>query len=1050
VTAGQLRNFTAEELRELGFPLFSADTISKDLPTSKTQPVSFLVLETVEQAVRAGAGGPSEVDGHDTWIGTPATPARKLRNKLVPQFINSVCRSYFRISSHKEYASVLRKLLKRDPLLTFALQKAMRYLKAGENQSVSHVTPDPSGQTSSLFGMRITPCIWSAAGRSQAALLIEHNVPYNPAEVMPRLMRDYAVLSHVPAILTLIDFQGKVLYQNASSLAYMGDLLSVKYDNRLSEGLLRVLFMYDLHNLEQMLEDVLHGNEWQGVVQVPVSLRRYLAANHGSEMIDVNGSFTGAGPRPNNLNDDLDLDFQIGNSFTTRGLGAKHKKQQQKQTPGYLMGRAGPALQRNISVRESTLQQGRDSNGTPGGERSAGPGSVSGAQALAGHSNGSPGSAGPGRSSHAGDSHSPDENNSFTQQGMFGAQHNGANENQPQRKFMTLLDRADRNQRAAINTRTSVSVEAGAIVGNPNASYTLGADQPALPGQSAITPGPEADMLEPVDEDEDSYDEAQECYHEIHAIPLLDPVLDKQVIMLVQTDVTPRVELENKLADLTDAQLSMLEQLFPRHIIEYMLARVPSRGGRNLRDLANTHEQVMVLFCDVVGFTSMSKEVEPSQVMHFLNELYEGFDELVDEYDMYKLDIVGDCYIVVAGLIKEDQDGFVCVDEMDEDQVINNAVRIMQFAKAMLRESRPVLMPHNSEPVQLRIGIHTGPLVSGLVGAKMPKFTLFGDTINTASRMESTCRPGCVHVSDAFARLLPHEDWESTGGVQVKGKGMMQTYLWVPKLGEGAGGLSDLTEMDPESAVRNLRKSLSRMNSFTSVRSHRTVGGRGGDSRSSAGSAINPLVTILTNIRGGDDSDGGDLDRMGGDGGEGSGRQRSLARPVSARWSSVKHRQSHGGGGGLHSGDSDDGERPMMSSSRHNNRRPSEGFRLNSRRNGARRPSEGVSLRAARASAASGTTTDKRKSGHSTADVEEEEEGEDDDLPLTKFTSSSAHTHSAAAPKRVAAAGGSGQLPPRPGAGPHASPPPAPAPAPAPAAEQPEAGIESGDEMLLL
>lgn len=62
--------------------------------------------------------------------------------------------------------------------------------------------------------------------------------------------------------------------------------------------------------------------------------------------------------------------------------------------------------------------------------------------------------------------------------------------------------------------------------------------------------------------------------------------------MLVQTDVTPRVELENKLADLTDAQLSMLEQLFPRHIIEYMLARVPSRVSRNLRDLANTHEKV--------------------------------------------------------------------------------------------------------------------------------------------------------------------------------------------------------------------------------------------------------------------------------------------------------------------------------------------------------------------------------------------------------------------------------------------------------------------------
>lgn len=203
----------------------------------------------------------------------------------------------------------------------------------------------------------------------------------------------------------------------------------------------------------------------------------------------------------------------------------------------------------------------------------------------------------------------------------------------------------------------------------------------------------------------------------------------------------------------------------------------------------------------------------------------------------------------------------------------------MAFAKAVLRQSRPVLMPHNQEPVQLRIGVHTGPLVSGLVGAKMPKFTLLwvaevggggqglplgggaargepsalhglrlapplqlppavaqrplpgfalvwvaalvgvrgwgcfrlvwlaprcssgsgsgspmrslpprcpgpirplpltlpspicslcsGDTMNTASRMESTCKPGCVHVSEAFAKLLPHESWEPTGGVQV-------------------------------------------------------------------------------------------------------------------------------------------------------------------------------------------------------------------------------------------------------------------------------------------
>ena len=92
-----------------------------------------------------------------------------------------------------------------------------------------------------------------------------------------------------------------------------------------------------------------------------------------------------------------------------------------------------------------------------------------------------------------------------------------------------------------------------------------------------------------------------------------------------------------------------------------------------------------------------------------------------------------------------------------------------------------VLMPHNQTPVLLRIGIHTGSLVSGLVGSKMPKFTLFGDTMNTASRMESNCRPGCIHVSETFAHLLPKERWESTGGVEVKGKGLMNTFLYVPK-----------------------------------------------------------------------------------------------------------------------------------------------------------------------------------------------------------------------------------------------------------------------------
>ncbi|GIL79504.1 hypothetical protein Vretifemale_8788, partial [Volvox reticuliferus] len=208
---------------------------------------------------------------------------------------------------------------------------------------------------------------------------------------------------------------------------------------------------------------------------------------------------------------------------------------------------------------------------------------------------------------------------------------------------------------------------------------------------------------------------------------------------------------------------------------------------RDCTPLATTHSEVTLLFADIPGFTPMCNEVEPRQTMTLLNELYSRYDALLDEYGVYKVETIGDCYFVAGGLMREDEDGMTAVCDRSSKEDPLHAERVLAFAKAMLVAARQVVMPTNGQPVEIRVGLHTGPVVSGVVGTRMPRFCLFGDTVNTASRMESTGVPGAIHASAATFRRLPRTEqakWKPTGGIQVKGKGLMQTYLWMPSAAE--------------------------------------------------------------------------------------------------------------------------------------------------------------------------------------------------------------------------------------------------------------------------
>ena len=206
-----------------------------------------------------------------------------------------------------------------------------------------------------------------------------------------------------------------------------------------------------------------------------------------------------------------------------------------------------------------------------------------------------------------------------------------------------------------------------------------------------------------------------------------------------------------------------------------------SLGG----SVAQMHQEVTILFTDIVGFTAMSQTVAPQQVMEFLHELFVLFDELVGRDSLlWKVETIGDAFMVASGLegvrTKSRELAISDPSSIGSSVCLCPATAAVLFGKSALAEARTLTMP-NSMQCQIRAGVHTGDVCSGVVGTKMPRYCLFGDTVNTASRMESSGVPGRMQISEATHALVCGDDsgfcWDERGYVEVKGKGKLKTYL---------------------------------------------------------------------------------------------------------------------------------------------------------------------------------------------------------------------------------------------------------------------------------
>lgn len=197
-------------------------------------------------------------------------------------------------------------------------------------------------------------------------------------------------------------------------------------------------------------------------------------------------------------------------------------------------------------------------------------------------------------------------------------------------------------------------------------------------------------------------------------------------------------------------------------LLNILPRKIAQRLKAGEEHIADAFPNVSVLFADMVGFTAMSRTMTASALVEVLGDLFSRFDLITEKHGLEKIKTIGDCYMLAGGV----------PDPMDEHAhaVIDAAIEFCTALEEMRERTGGAL--------RMRIGVHSGPIVAGVIGLRKFTYDLWGDTVNVASRMESTGEPGRIHVSVNTANLIKNDfKLESRGSIEVKSLGQVETFF---------------------------------------------------------------------------------------------------------------------------------------------------------------------------------------------------------------------------------------------------------------------------------